>query len=507
MLRQGLLLLLVVSVALSALPYESPVLKRLLETKDGETLNARWSPTSNCPYHPPLVSALPSPLPPILENALAKMEAGIKANLEATKVTGGHFLIHYRGQLLWQMSYGLSNLSDPSSAPTNQTIFRIGSITKAFTSKIAWNLAQKGKWSLLDPLAKHLPGFAVQNPFNSNPITLEMIMAQRSGLPREAPCNYTIFCEAEQSAILEDLSLMSLILPPWKKPSYSNLGFALLGHAEEALASSSFADILEEEILQPMQLTRTGYRVSEAIYQHMAVGYLSGQPVGLYSLGWNGPCGEMWSTTADLMAFIEQCTQPLTAFANVNYLNPSGSTLFGSPWETFFLDNYVVLSKAGDVPGYAASIASAPDLGLTFAYASNSGSDNLGLTTLVYESLIPALQSYLSSIVTPITPPPSFVPFVGNYTIPGTEVVVKMFEHEGHLQVNGAALDYLGQSVNDSDVYTFQLLFPPVTGQSCLISELLATDYAYFQCTVQNGRCIGCGDPGNMIYLRRLPDN
>ena len=82
-------------------------------------------------------------------------------------------------------------MADTSSdTPDELTLFRIGSITKLFTSLQTLILRHTSKLaSLDDDIRTYYPDFHIQNPFSTNGVvTFRQLMSHMSGLPRDIPC-------------------------------------------------------------------------------------------------------------------------------------------------------------------------------------------------------------------------------------------------------------------------------------------------------------------------------
>ena len=73
------------------------------------------------------------------------------------------------------------------AAPDGDTLFRIGSITKAFTGQLLASLAADGVVSLADPLTKYVPEFIAPLSESGRPIRLVDLATHSAGLPREVP--------------------------------------------------------------------------------------------------------------------------------------------------------------------------------------------------------------------------------------------------------------------------------------------------------------------------------
>ena len=91
-------------------------------------------------------------------------------------------------------TYGLANLTSQNTATggvQNNTIFRIGGLTKLFTTLVAFALRDAGSINIDMPLVSLLPGFRIANPFKSGNITLRQLLGDISGMPRY---DYLFFC-------------------------------------------------------------------------------------------------------------------------------------------------------------------------------------------------------------------------------------------------------------------------------------------------------------------------
>ncbi|CAM6129213.1 unnamed protein product [Calypogeia fissa] len=131
--------------------------------------------------------------------------------------------------------------------------FLIASITKTFTALGALILRERCLLSLDDPVKKFLPNFTVINPYEKHDISLRELMGHLSGLSREL-CAYFTLHDLSEVDVLKSVAKMELVRPLWsREPSYSNLGFGVLGHSWEKATSpsKSWGEFVTEEILKP----------------------------------------------------------------------------------------------------------------------------------------------------------------------------------------------------------------------------------------------------------------
>src|ERR1700682_1852472 len=90
---------------------------------------------------------------------LAKIGEFFRNEVTTGKIAGALVLIQRYGKPTYHESFGVQDVV--SKAPiTDQTIFRLFSMTKAITSVVAMQLIDEGKLPLEDPVAKYIPSFA-----------------------------------------------------------------------------------------------------------------------------------------------------------------------------------------------------------------------------------------------------------------------------------------------------------------------------------------------------------
>jgi CubicO group peptidase (beta-lactamase class C family) len=93
------------------------------------------------------------------QDKLAKVGAFFKNEVDTGKIAGAIILIRQHGKPVYHESFGVQDVV--SKAPiTDQTIFRLFSMTKAISSVVAMTLIETGKIKLDDPVSKYIPSFA-----------------------------------------------------------------------------------------------------------------------------------------------------------------------------------------------------------------------------------------------------------------------------------------------------------------------------------------------------------
>jgi D-alanyl-D-alanine-carboxypeptidase/D-alanyl-D-alanine-endopeptidase len=207
---------------------------------------------------------------------------------------------------------GFGSRGDNSNeAPGADTLFRIGSITKAFTGQALASLAADGVVSLTDPLTKYAPEFIAPMSEGGRPIRLIDLATHSAGLPREVPHAPgppdDPFANITPGAFAAWLKANPLMFTPGTSVSYSNFGFDLLAAALARAAHEPYPDLLEARILRPLGLGDTTFAPSAVQAPRIMQGHnFDGSPMpnaktGDVIVG----SGGLYSSPRDLLAWLQ----------------------------------------------------------------------------------------------------------------------------------------------------------------------------------------------------------
>ena len=201
--------------------------------------------------------------------------------------------------------------ADASEPPAADTLFRIGSITKAFTGQLLASLAADGVVSLADPLTKYVPEFVAPMSEGGRPIRLIDLATHSAGLPREVPHAPgppdDPFVNVTHDAFVAWLKANPLMFTPGTSISYSNFGFDLLAAALAAAAHQPYPDLLDARVIRPLGLRDTTFAPSASQAARVMPGHdFDGSPLpnaatGSVIVG----SGGLYSSPRDLLAWLE----------------------------------------------------------------------------------------------------------------------------------------------------------------------------------------------------------
>jgi D-alanyl-D-alanine carboxypeptidase len=246
----------------------------------------------------PGVSSVPAP-PPV---NVAQLDSMIRRTVVEKHLVGLSVGVAQDGKIVLAKGYGLRALGGHDSVST-ETMFGIGSVTKQFTCSAILLLAQDGKLSLQDPVAKYFPDLT-----RASDITLLDLGQHVSGYRDFYPLDFVdreMQHDQVADSIIGEYAKRPLDFDPGTRWSYSNTNFLILGRVVEKVSGESFRDFLTQRIFTPVGMQHTQFEPA-AGGPNMASGYttfalgpaISAKPEGR---GWAGSAGAIWSTPTDLL--------------------------------------------------------------------------------------------------------------------------------------------------------------------------------------------------------------
>jgi CubicO group peptidase (beta-lactamase class C family) len=166
--------------------------------------------------------------------------------------------------------YGLHN----KRAVTADSLFRIGSITKTFTSLAVMKLVEQNQLQLNQTIKTLTPDLPLQNPWPKTPVTLAMLLEHTAGLQDltqeefdyPAPLSIT-------SAFKVKPETKKVNWPPGYHYSYSNIGAGYVGRAIEIVTKENYDNWFEREILAKLGMHDSQLHWTKKLQQNLVTGY------------------------------------------------------------------------------------------------------------------------------------------------------------------------------------------------------------------------------------------
>ena len=178
------------------------------------------------------------------------------------------------GRLVHVKAAGVQDID--TNRPVNaDTLFRIASMTKAFTALSILKLRDDGKLALDAPVETYVPELSGwKYPTEDSPkIRVRELLTHTAGFVTDDPWGdrQTPLPESDFTHLLHDG--VPFTRAPGMAMEYSNLGYALLGRIVANVSGQAYKDFVQKSLLAPLGMTATGYDVAAAPQERRALGY------------------------------------------------------------------------------------------------------------------------------------------------------------------------------------------------------------------------------------------
>ncbi len=193
-------------------------------------------------------------------NALAALDAIGKQAIKDFNVPGTAIAVVYKGELVYANAFGYRDIANRK--PMNvDTLFAIGSTTKAMTATVLGMLVDEGKLEWDKPVRSYLPYFRLSDDGIGNALTVRDLVTHRSGMPRHDLLWYN-FNDGSREALIRRFANLELTAGLRERFQYNNLMYMTAGHIGAKVAdSNSWEDLMEDRLFEPLGMARTNLSV------------------------------------------------------------------------------------------------------------------------------------------------------------------------------------------------------------------------------------------------------
>ncbi len=301
---------------------------------------------------------------------------------------GVSVIMSKNGKVIFKGAQGMANIEHQVPLNTD-SVFRLGSITKQFTTTAIMMLQEQGKLSITDDMKKYVPDF----PTEGNTITIENLMTHTSGI-----ANYTndreLFTKEIQVPITLDNMLKRfeahpMVFKTGDEMRYSNTGYVILGKIIEVASGQSYAEFIEQNIFKKLGMNSSQYG-GQQIIPNRASGYESDHDkvvnASHIDMSWPHAAGSLLSTVGDLNIW-NNALQNGTLISKASYqkmikpfkLNDGTFSNYGYGFRLSKLNKYDTIEHGGGIPGFITWAVYIPSEDLYVAALTNSGNGNPGV--------------------------------------------------------------------------------------------------------------------------------
>ena len=313
-----------------------------------------------------------------------------------------------RGRLEGFAGHGLASIA-AGTPVTEDTVFRIGSVTKLFTAIAVMQLWEDGRIDLDAPVNDHLRAYRlVPAQTGFRPATVRHLLTHTAGIPEvvhlgdllhpgwggfmSRPAISSVAVGAPMPSLAKYYrDGLRFVVEPGTTFAYSNHGFATLGQIIEDVTGQPLDRVLRERIFEPLGMADTDLLRSERVRAGLASGYELGSrgPEAVTDRDWLGRGGSgIYSTTRDLARFVAALLAG-GAGERGRILRPETLATMFEPHHqpdprlpgiglAFFrgeLDGHRIVEHDGLLPGFTTLLAIAPadDIGIVAMTSGSNG--------------------------------------------------------------------------------------------------------------------------------------
>jgi D-alanyl-D-alanine carboxypeptidase len=307
------------------------------------------------------LSASAETLPKDVES---RIDSVVSEAIRAAGAPSASIAVVENGEIAYVKAFGTANLESKRSAVPEMR-YSVGSVSKQFTATAMLLLAEEGKVSLDDPVARFFPELT-----RAKDVTIRQILSMTSGYQDYWPQDYVMPGMLEPTTpakIMDRWARIPLDFEPGTKWQYSNTNYVIAGAIVEKAAGMPLVSFLKERVFRPLGMT-TITNTDEAglgpdepgRYMRYALG--PPRPAPKEGAGWLYAAGELAMTASDLarwdISLIKESVLKPASYRELESavrLRDGASTGYGLGVSVGLMDTRLVVQHSGEVSGFTAS--------------------------------------------------------------------------------------------------------------------------------------------------------
>ena len=196
-----------------------------------------------------------------VESRLKGIEQELNKVLDTWQAPGFAVAVVEKNRIVYARGFGYSDLENKSPVTPN-TLFAIGSCSKAFTTSLLGMLASENKVDLSQSPRLYVPDLKFYNEQMDELITIKDMMSHRTGLPRH-DYSWYLFPTDSKELLLKRVQYQEPFADVREKWYYNNFMFLAQGVIIEELTGTSWETNVKEQIFTPLGMIRSNLSIAE----------------------------------------------------------------------------------------------------------------------------------------------------------------------------------------------------------------------------------------------------
>ncbi|MFC1988973.1 serine hydrolase domain-containing protein [Chloroflexota bacterium] len=336
-----------------------------------------------------------SAVSPELQQKLGLLVEQLEQQRQTLHVPGMAIAVIKDDEVILTHGFGIASI-EKETPVTPETIFAIGSSTKAFTSTLVGMLVDEGNMDWDDPVTKYLPYFQmnVESDNESAELTLRDVLSHRTGFTRMG----LLFASGQipREEVLLDSTKAEPYVELREKFYYSNVMYMSAGVAAGKADGTDWDTLVTERIFEPLDMDSTTTSVTQAEKDsRLSSGYLWDEDLQTYeykpmrNVDNIGPAGAINSNALDMAQWLrlqlsrgEYEGRRLISEENLRetwttQTDITESVGYCMGWMIREWEGQPVIEHGGNVDGFSAQVAMLPESNLGFVLLTNASASPL----------------------------------------------------------------------------------------------------------------------------------
>lgn len=198
---------------------------------------------------------------PVINASMSQYETYVNEVMQKSSVPGTAVAIVKDGRVIYARGFGMRD-REAGLPVTENTLFAIGSTTKAMTATAAAMLVDEGKLNLRKPIIEYVPDFRLKDQTATLQTNMIDLMSHRTGVPRHdvAWYGYDGFGRSYFWERLKYLEPSAGFRETWQ---YNNFMFMAAGYVIEKVSGKTWEEFVRTRIFGPLGMASTNFTVEE----------------------------------------------------------------------------------------------------------------------------------------------------------------------------------------------------------------------------------------------------
>ena len=347
-------------------------------------------------------------LAPELQQRLDLLVEQLEQQGQTNHIPGMAIAVVKDDEVILTHGFGIASV-EKETPVTPETIFAIGSSTKAFTSTLVGMLVDEGKMDWDDPVTEYLPYFQmdVESDNESAEPTLRDVLSHRTGFTRMG----LLFASGEipREEVLLDATKAEPYVSFREKFYYSNVMYMSAGIAAGKADGTDWDTLVTERIFEPLGMDSTTTSVTQAEQDsRLASGYLWDEDLQAYeykpmrNVDNVGPAGSINSNVLDMAQWLRLqlnrgefegrrlISEESLSETWTTQIDITEDVGYGMGWMIREWEGQPVVEHGGNVDGFSAQVAMLPESNLGFVLLTNASASTLppSAVNVVWDTLL-----------------------------------------------------------------------------------------------------------------------